>query len=288
MPRKTTTAAPKSGSELTNLWHKGKKENKENKKEYTNSEVNNMDAGSYKCQLVKVTFGGVWFFRTWVILCDIRKKEDFTGYLISDVCNFEREMDVKVLQWQMQKLGIDLDDVAEASDSVDIYQDLLEEDCCALIKVTKTYNEEKDVTYTNSQLVKKITVPEDDLFEIADALKGPDAGDEDGQDIEAMTRVELKLAIKELDSDFKAKKAMTDADLRNTLRELEAITRDDDDDDEDDNFTPAESKIQDELSGMNRKELKEYKVAHGLEFKVKKAMSDQDIMDAIINELPPF
>jgi hypothetical protein len=111
------------------------------------------------------------------------------------------------------------------------------------------------------------------IKEVKKLMADNESDDEDDADnLDEMTRGELKKYIKENELEISVKKSMDDDDIRSAIQE--AIG---DDEDEDEDEDPDEDDIHD----MSRTELKAYIKENDLEVKVKRSMDDDDIRSAI-------
>jgi hypothetical protein len=131
------------------------------------------------------------------------------------------------------------------------------------------------------------------IKEVKKLMADNEAGDDedDADNLDEMTRGELKAYIKENELEIKVKKSMDDDDIRSAIQEAIGDDEDPDEDDEDpdeddddeDNIPMDDDDDEegDDLEDMSRKELKEYIKENHLEVKVKKSMDDDDIRSAI-------
>ena len=116
----------------------------------------------------------------------------------------------------------------------------------------------------------------DEIEDDEDEIEEDDNGEEDeGDEFDDMDRAELKKYNKSEELGIKILKKMTDDDIRDAIRE--AIGEEDELDEEEDEIEEDD----DGLDDMSRAELKKHIKSEGLDIKVLKKMSDDDIREAI-------
>jgi hypothetical protein len=105
-----------------------------------------------------------------------------------------------------------------------------------------------------------------------------DEDEEDGDGLDDLSRKELKALRTEEGHDFKVTKSMSDDDVREKLREFRAAAGGvDEEEDEDEPDEPED----DGLDDLDRKALKKIRTDEGLDFKVTKSMTDDDVREKI-------
>jgi len=137
-----------------------------------------------------------------------------------------------------------------------------------------------------SLLIRKSPKQVQAMLDDNDVDGGASGGDD--EELEEMTRSELKRYIKENDLEIKVTKSMDDDDIRDAIQE--AMGEDAEDEEEEDDIPmdyedeEAEDEEEEEssdLDEMDRTELKAYIKENGLEVKVKKSMDEDDLREAI-------
>jgi hypothetical protein len=128
-----------------------------------------------------------------------------------------------------------------------------------------------------------------------------DGGDSEGDaadELDEMTRSELKRYIKENELDIKIKKTMSDDDIRDAINDIlldnAEVEEEEPEEEEDDLNYDYEEDASDEseeeddeddesvdFEDMSRSELKAYIKDNDLDIRVKKTMDDEDIIEAI-------
>lgn len=138
----------------------------------------------------------------------------------------------------------------------------------------KRYIKENDL---DIKVMKSMT--DDDIRKaIIQTVEPEKEEEEEAPNLAGMDRRELKAFIKENVLDVKVRMAMSDDDIRDIIKSLlEASEREEEPEEEEGiNFDE-----------MGRRELKMYIKENDLDIIVKKSMSDNDIREAIVEEIPP-
>ena len=139
-----------------------------------------VDPGSYIMQLVSVeaqTFKEQR--KLWWKWCVVEADDE---QAIGEICHdFEGIDDDERLIWVQRNLialGVDLEstEIEDESDLLTVYRDLIEDNCCARVKVT-----EKD-GWVNMRVQKRVEVEEDLLVDPEEAIKGNAGSKSDGDD----------------------------------------------------------------------------------------------------------
>lgn len=165
---------PKKGTGVASAWNKAKDKVAEDGGDWIEVPA----GGPYPCQLVDAEiadFGGEQKVKTkWCVVSD----DEFRGKLLTNFQSIATDESLVWIQRELIAMGVDVDSltIEKDSDILDVYQSLIDDKVCVLVRVTENGE------YLNMRVKKATEVEESLLVDPQDAKKGKVAEEEGGED----------------------------------------------------------------------------------------------------------